>query len=331
MQGVASFGSMAGDSIQQAGALLGGNDSPNWAGNIGGGVAKGAAAGAMLGPIGAGIGAGIGAIGGAVKSLTEKKAMEEQRNAQIRQRNAHMAANLPAQPMYTPTFAMGGGIHIDPSKRGTFTAAATKHGKGVQEFARQVLANKDNYSPAMVKKANFARNASKWHAEGGPLTDTIPNNHLNAMYSGVENYLRSQRPSADTIGLSNRFQQSNGVMSTFKEEPINPIDTMSTQTLQQFLPFFRNKVDSLEQNQYYTPQYNPAPTPNKPKLQPIAKAFGGNLDNTTLYETGGTHQSNPMGGIPIGQNALVEEGEVRFDTDGGESYIFSNKIPFKKQ
>lgn len=66
-------------------------------------------------------------------------------------------------------YAEGGGIHIQPSKRGTFTAAAKKHGKGVQEFARQVLANKENYSSAMVKKANFARNASKWHAGGGRL------------------------------------------------------------------------------------------------------------------------------------------------------------------
>ena len=57
----------------------------------------------------------------------------------------------------------GGSIHIKPSKRGTFTAAATKHGMGVQEFASRVLRNKDSYSPAMVKKANFARNASKWN------------------------------------------------------------------------------------------------------------------------------------------------------------------------
>lgn len=57
----------------------------------------------------------------------------------------------------------GGSIHIDPSKRGTFTAAATKHGMGVQEFASKVLRNKDSYSPTMVKKANFARNVSKWH------------------------------------------------------------------------------------------------------------------------------------------------------------------------
>lgn len=67
--------------------------------------------------------------------------------------------------------AYGGPIHIAKSKEGTFTAAANKHNMGVQEFASKVLANKDNYSPAMVKKANFARNAAKWHAFGGPIDD----------------------------------------------------------------------------------------------------------------------------------------------------------------
>lgn len=67
-------------------------------------------------------------------------------------------------------YAEGGSIHIAPSKRGTFTAAAKKHGKSVQAFASQVLAHKENYSPAMVKKANFARNSKKWkHGDGGPL------------------------------------------------------------------------------------------------------------------------------------------------------------------
>ena len=69
---------------------------------------------------------------------------------------------------YADTYAEGGEIYIKPSKRGTFTAAAKKHGKSVQAFASQVLANKENYSPTMVKKANFARNASKWHQWGGP-------------------------------------------------------------------------------------------------------------------------------------------------------------------
>lgn len=61
-----------------------------------------------------------------------------------------------------------GGIHIKPSKRGTFTAAAKKHGMSVQGFASKVLANKGKYSSAMFKKARFAKNASKWkHKEFG--------------------------------------------------------------------------------------------------------------------------------------------------------------------
>ena len=86
-----------------------------------------------------------------------------------------------------------GGIYIKPSKRGTFTAAAKKRGMGVQEFASKVLANKEDYSPAMVKKANFARNARKWkHADGGNLFTngvTIIGNggtHESNPYEGVQ-------------------------------------------------------------------------------------------------------------------------------------------------
>ena len=87
----------------------------------------------------------------------------------IRQKKAEKQAAKELQGL-AEMFADGGGIHIAKNKRGTFTAAATKHGMGVQEFARKVLANKEDYSPAMVKKANFARNASKWkHAFGGNL------------------------------------------------------------------------------------------------------------------------------------------------------------------
>lgn len=55
-------------------------------------------------------------------------------------------------------------IHIDPKKRGTFTAAA-KPGESTQQHASRVL-NDPNASPAMRKKANFARNAAKWKKGG---------------------------------------------------------------------------------------------------------------------------------------------------------------------
>lgn len=89
---------------------------------------------------------------------------EIERQKQQQQEAFENAENLAS------TFADGGNIHINKNKRGTFTAAATKHNMGVQEFARHVLANKDKYSSTMVKKANFAHNAAGWkHALGGNL------------------------------------------------------------------------------------------------------------------------------------------------------------------
>ena len=61
------------------------------------------------------------------------------------------------------SYNSGKDIHIDKNKRGIFTRAAKAHGMGVQEFARKVLsAPKGKYSSNMRKKANFARNASKF-------------------------------------------------------------------------------------------------------------------------------------------------------------------------
>ena len=90
-------------------------------------------------------------------------------------------------------YGNGGGIHIDPSKRGTFTSAAKRHGMGVQEFASRVLSNKDDYSTAMVRKANFARNAAKWHGNGGDLDDNDPKDPYNSK-DGWFRYWYENRP-----------------------------------------------------------------------------------------------------------------------------------------
>lgn len=77
----------------------------------------------------------------------------------------------------------GGDINIKESKKGTFTKAAKKRGMGVQEFAKKVLNNKDQYSTAMVKKANFARNAKKWNKYGGKY---LNGGDLTPGYTGVD-------------------------------------------------------------------------------------------------------------------------------------------------
>ena len=119
---------------------------------------------AFGGPLGIWEGYGSGAIG---YELAKENLGIKALNAENKGRLTSLPNSFESPELNT--FADGGTIHIKPSKKGTFTAAAKKHGKSVQSFASQVLANKENYSPAMVKKANFARNAAKWHSFGGDL------------------------------------------------------------------------------------------------------------------------------------------------------------------
>lgn len=53
--------------------------------------------------------------------------------------------------------------HIKASRVGSFTEAATKHHEGIQEFASHVLGNKGDFSTSMIRKAQFAHNASKFN------------------------------------------------------------------------------------------------------------------------------------------------------------------------
>lgn len=65
-----------------------------------------------------------------------------------------------------------GGINLDPAKKGTFKAQATRMGMGVQEAASAILnAPEGKYSPAMRKKANFAKNFAK--QMGGPVEGEV--------------------------------------------------------------------------------------------------------------------------------------------------------------
>jgi hypothetical protein len=85
---------------------------------------------------------------------------------------------------YNPKdMAYGGSIKIAPSKRGTFKAQATRMGMGVQEAASHILANKDNYSSAMVKKANFAKNFAK--ENGGMINSYSKGGKMNFKSKGA--------------------------------------------------------------------------------------------------------------------------------------------------
>ena len=176
--GLGAIGSVAGGVVESTGSPIG---------SIAGGALKGAAAGMALGPIGALIGGGIGAIGGIIGNAKKKKEAAEQQQIINQQKQAATQAVMLAVPKsgqglaqaqlayggyLTPSLLAKSGIHIAPSKKGTFTAQATKMGMSVQAAASKILGAKEGtYSPEMRKKANFAKNFAK--AEGGYIADAV--------------------------------------------------------------------------------------------------------------------------------------------------------------
>ena len=73
-------------------------------------------------------------------------------------------------PFIAMAYFRDGGIELDPAKKGTFKAMATRMGLSVQEAAKKILdAPEGKYSPEMRRKANFARNFAK--QDGGPQLD----------------------------------------------------------------------------------------------------------------------------------------------------------------
>lgn len=127
------------------------------------------------------------------KNLTNKlRAQAEAANTRL-YNNFNQAADITnenqfLQSMYNveafggPLFKEGG-IMIKKENRGKFTKSANRANMGVQEYARHILANKEDYSPTLIKRANFARNAAKWNAFGGDL------NTYGGTYNGGLEYI----------------------------------------------------------------------------------------------------------------------------------------------
>lgn len=66
-----------------------------------------------------------------------------------------------------------------------------------------------------------------------------------------------------------------------------------------------------------------------PELYP--NAYGGRLNFAaggalTEINTGGTHEQNPMGGVMVGKNASVEQGEALINKDGKPAFVLTDRI-----
>lgn len=129
------------------------------------------------------------------KKLTNKlRAQAEAANTRL-YNNFNQAADVTnenqfLQSMYNVEAFSGplfkeGGIMIKKENRGKFTESANRANMGVQEYARHILANKEDYSPTLIKRANFARNFGGRKAFGGDL------NTYGGTYNGGLEYINN--------------------------------------------------------------------------------------------------------------------------------------------
>lgn len=116
----------------------------------------------------------------------------------------------------------GGSIKIRPSRKGTFKAQATKMGMSVQEAAEYILRHKDEFTPLMVKKANFAKNFAKelggeiYNLEKFKNGGGIPDRYRNLGFTRVGAKRRSTRPGKKWMVLAKKGDQYKVVHGGYK-------------------------------------------------------------------------------------------------------------------
>ena len=167
-------------------------------------------------------------------------------------------------------FASGGSIHIKPENRGKFTSWAKSHGMGVQEAAKHVMANTDKYSPTIVKRANFAKNAASWHHENGGYVNTPMGVNPNQGTLYADGDLLDTVNSA-SLWLKGIDEANNLEDTSFITNPKTSSNwqgkVLNTDNLR-YAPVAFNAAMGLFGNKN-TPQYNPAlmETPSTLKAQ----------------------------------------------------------------
>jgi hypothetical protein len=187
-----------------------------------------------------------------------------------------------------------GGIHLDPAKKGTFKAQATRMGMSVQQAASHILANKEDYSPAMVKKANFAKNFAK--EEGGQIDQ-----YKNGGYIGMDGKFHMAKGSGTFSGnayYANGGEEDPNLTAPYDgsnpNAPLPPFDPSAYQAMQlptgyvgyskkdpatgQFVPIDNVRKDDLWKHLSGSQRWNTGQT----VTQKVGRAIG-DVDNAMNY------------------------------------------------
>lgn len=286
------------------------------------------------------------------KNLTNKlRAQAEAANTRL-YNNFNQAADVTnenqfLQSMYNVEAFGGslfkeGGIMIKKENRGKFTESANRANMGVQEYARHILANKEDYSPTLIKRANFARNFGGRKAFGGDLNtyggtyngglEYINNGHTHSEnpYGGVpmgtdrngtpnlveegetiwndyvfSNRLKVPETLTDKYKLSKDITFAEASKKLGKEIEETPNDPISKRTFNSFIQYLQQSQEEVKAKKELAKakrQFN--------KLSPQEQL--GILNGTPVQEDN-TMLSNP--------NEIVSNEPQQFD-DGG--WMFDN-------
>ena len=240
------------------------------------------------------------------------------------------------------TFSEGGGIHIKEKNKGKFTDYCG--GKVTSECIQRGL---HSSNPTTRKRANFARNARKWHGNGGWL-DEINNNPFFTLIkfvdpTGISSYYDVYDAGKD---LYNNPSWSNAgalgievlgalplVGKLGKATKLGSKITKGDKTFEagaKTLDYLTSRFPAALKDGYDMQKYEESKKNKKAKGGPLL-THGTEWDTGMTYiNNGGTHEENPFEGVqmgidPQGVPNLVEEGEVIFN-----DYVFSNRMKVPK-
>ena len=156
----------------------------------------------------------------------------------------------------------------------------------LSQFGGKNLIKDDAYS------SNFFKKASKVAEPIGQIGGQIAGNMLLPGFGGEIMGGVQQGVGAVTPDNSGQTEANNAMIEQTKKE----------QLLQQYVMAMGGLLNSYA---------------GGGKMQP---------DSLTVYAEGGSHETNPNGGIPLGDRALVEQNEVRYNSKKYGDYIFSDRF-----
>lgn len=219
-------------------------------------------------------------------------------------------------------FKDGGGIHIKKANRGKFTEYC-----GGKVTSECIARGKRSSSPAVRKRATFAANARKWHADGGKLEQ-------DAKYNEWVSKLPERLRDDSTYNLRGAYEAGYNASG---EEHLPTRDYRTGEILKKpWHPTFLIGLNEDAKLGYYP--YTKNGKIYTDTWEGNKKALGGSLvhggdfsNGITMIGNGGTHEQNPFEGVQMGVDPqgvpnLVEEGEVVFN-----DYVFSNRLKVPKK